>query len=96
MVQTILGALAFFFSASIGPLLKRALVAIGIGTITYTGMDVAFGAARDLVISNYGAMGAATAGLVSLAGVGQAFGIILGALSARVGLTIMSKLGSVL
>lgn len=96
MIKTLLGALAYFFGASIGPLLKRALVAIGIGTITYSGLDVAFASARDLVISNYGAMGAATAGLVSLAGVGQAIGIILGALSARVALTVLSRLGKIL
>lgn len=96
MIKTLLGVLAYFFASSIGPMVKRALVAIGLGVITYSGLDVAFGAARDMVVSNYGAMAATTAGLVSLAGVGQAIGIILGALAARVGLVALSHIGRVL
>jgi len=96
MIKTILGLLTYFFAGSIGPLVKRGLAAIGIGLITYTGLDVAFGSARDLVISNYGAMVGNTASLVSLAGVGQAIGIILGALAARVGLATLSQIGRVL
>lgn len=92
----VVATIAAFFAGSIGALVKRALVAIGIGTVTYAGLDTAFAAARDLVVSNYGAMTGDVADLVSLAGVGQAIGIILGAMAARVGMTALSTLGKVL
>lgn len=96
MVKTLLGLLAYFFAGSVGALVKRALVAIGIGTITYSGLAAAFGSARDLVISNYGAMAGSVADLVNLAGVGQAIGIVLGALTSRVALTALTRIGSIL
>lgn len=92
----VVATIAAFLATAVGPLVKRALVAIGIGTVTYAGLDVAFGAARDLVVSNYGQMSGDVANLVSLAGVGQAIGIILGAMAARVALTALSTLGRVL
>lgn len=85
-----------FLARAAGPIAKRVLVAIGIGTITYQGLDTAFEAAKQAVISNYGQMSGNVADLVNLAGVGQAIGIILGALAARVGLVAMSHLGKVL
>lgn len=96
VVSGIMGALALFFASSIGAIVKRALVAIGIGTITYAGIDVAFGAARDLVVANYGQITGDTAALINLAGVGATIGIILGALAARVALIALTKLGNVL
>lgn len=92
----VVATIASFLIAAVGPLAKRVLVALGIGTITYAGLDVAFGAAKNLVISSYGQMSGDVANLVSLAGVGQAIGIILGALAARVAMTALSHLGKVL
>ncbi len=71
-------------------------MAIGIGSVTYVGLDAAFDSAKNLVVSNYGQMPGNVADLVSLAGVGQAIGIILGALAARVGMAALSHLGKVL
>lgn len=96
MQATIIATLVAFFASSAGALAKRVLVAIGIGTVTYAGLDTAFAAARDLVVSNYGQMTGDVANLVSLAGVGLAIGIILGAMVSRVGMTALSTLGKVL
>ncbi|MDD2943636.1 MAG: DUF2523 domain-containing protein [bacterium] len=96
MMGGVVATIAAFLATSIGPLVKRALVAIGVGTVTYAGLDVAFAAARDLIVSNYGQMSGSVADLVSLAGVGQAIGIVLGALAARVGLVALTSLGRVL
>lgn len=95
-MPAIIITIATFLAQAVGPLAKRVLVALGIGTVTYAGLDVAFGAARDLVVSNYGQMSGDVANLVSLAGVGQAIGIILGALAARVGMAALSHLGKIL
>lgn len=93
MALPLLGA---FLSTAIGALAKKALVALGLGTLTYVGLDVAFNAAKAQVISSFGATSADSLALINLAGVGQAIGIILGALSARVGLAALSRIGRVL
>jgi cell division protein FtsX len=93
MALPLLGA---FLSTAIGPLVKKALVALGLGTITYAGLDVAFNAAKAEVVNNFGATAADSLSLINLAGVGQAIGIVLGALSARVGMAVLSRIGRVL
>lgn len=93
MALPLLGA---FLAAAAGPLLKKAMLAIGLGTITYAGLQAAFNAAQTQVISHYGQMSGASLQLADLAGVGQTIGIILGALAARVGIAVVSKFGRVL
>lgn len=93
MPLPLLGA---FLSASVGALVRKALISIGLGTITYTGLQAAFNFVQAQVIANYGAMSGASMQLADLAGVGQTIGIILGAMSARVGMAVLSKIGKVL
>lgn len=93
MALPLLGA---FLSSSIGALVKKALTALGLGTITYAGLQTAFDAAQAQVIAHYGQMSGNSMQLADLAGVGQAIGIILGALAGRVGLIALSKIGRVL
>lgn len=78
------------------PLVRKALLALGLGTITYAGLQAAFDAAQAEVISHYGQMPANALELANLAGVAQTIGIILGAISARVGMIALSKIGKVL
>lgn len=80
-----------FIVSIIGPIAKRVLIALGIGTLTYVGLDAAFDAAKAAVISNYGQMSADVLNVVSLAGFGQAFGIILGAIAGRLAMIAVSK-----
>lgn len=88
--------LGAFLSASIGALARKAMVAIGLGTITYTGLQAAFDSVQANIISNYGTMSGASMQLANLAGVGDTLGIILGAMSARVGMAVVSKIASML
>jgi len=88
--------LAAFLAGSVGALVKKALVAIGLGTVTYAGLQTAFGAVQAQIIANYGAMSGASVQIADLAGVGQAIGILLGALAARVGMAALSHIGRVL
>lgn len=85
-----------FLALSIGALVKRALIAVGFGTITYVGLQAAFDSVQQNVILNYGLMAGASMQLADLAGVGQTLGILLGALSGRIALIAVSKLGSIL
>lgn len=93
MAFPLLGA---FLSASVGNLVKKGLVALGLGTITYTGLQAAFDSAQAQIISNYGAMSGGTMAIVDLAGGGQVIGILLGALAGRIGMIALSKIGKVL
>lgn len=93
MAFPLLGA---FLSATIGTLAKKVLVALGFGTVTYVGLQGAFDAVQSQVVSNYGSMSGASMMLLDLAGGGQVVGIILGAISARIGLISLSHLGKVL
>lgn len=93
MAAPLLGA---FLATSIGSLVKKALVALGLGTITYAGLQAAFNSAQAQVISHYGQMPGNALELANLAGVAQTIGIILGAISARVGMIALSKIGKVL
>ncbi|MBI1887206.1 MAG: DUF2523 domain-containing protein [Nitrosomonadales bacterium] len=88
--------LAAFLVSAVGPLVKKALIAIGLGIVTYAGLQAAFDAAQAQIIANYGAMAGASLQLADLAGVGQTIGILLGALTARVGMVAASHIGRVL
>lgn len=93
MAFPLLGA---FLATSIGDLTKRALLAIGLGTVTYAGLDTAIEAAKTQVLASYGALPVATMQLADLAGVGQTIGIVLGAIVARAGIAAVSHIGRVL
>lgn len=88
--------LGAFLATSIGSLATRALVALGLGTVTYAGLQAAFDAVQAQVINHYGQLTGASLQLTDLAGVGQVIGITLGALAARVGIALVSKIGRVL
>lgn len=93
MALPLLGA---FLALSAGALVKRALLALGLGIITYSGLQAAFSAVQAQVIANYGLISGASLQLADLAGVGQTIGILLGALAARVGIAVVSRIGRVL
>lgn len=93
MAFPVLGA---FLALSIGALVKRALIAIGFGTITYVGLQAVYIELHQNVIGSYGLMVGASMQLADLAGVGQTIGILLGAIAGRISLIAVSKIGSIL
>lgn len=88
--------LGAFLATSIGSLVKRALVAVGFGAITYTGLQVAFDSAKSNVIQSYGSMAGASLQIADLAGVGAVIGIILGAMAGRIAIVAVNKIASIL
>lgn len=88
--------LGTFLSAAVPSLAKKVLTALGLGTITYAGLQTAFNAAQTQIIASYGQISGNALQLADLAGVGQSIGIILGAMAARVGMIALSKIGKVL
>jgi hypothetical protein len=84
-----------FFAAAAGPIAKKVLIALGLGVVSYAGVDAAFGVARDAIIANWGGLSADIANLASLGGIGTGIGIILGGISARIALLAISHIGAV-
>lgn len=89
-----MSGLGTFLAAIAGPVVKRALVALGFGVVSYAAMTAALNAAL-------GAAKAAWAGLagfpealalVQIAGVNTAASIIAGALVARVAMQSLKRL----
>lgn len=78
-----------------GPLAKKVLSALGFGVLTYAAVQAVFTAAQNAMLSSYGQISADIVGPLEMAGFGQAVGIILGALSARLSVQIMSKIGRI-
>lgn len=77
------------------PVVKRALTAIGIGVVSYAAIQSVFNAAQAALLSSYGQISADIVGPLNMAGFGQAVGIVLGAMSARVSLQVVKRLGMI-
>ncbi|MGE9763349.1 DUF2523 domain-containing protein [Pseudomonas sp. PDM20] len=95
-------ALFSFLSSIVGPLVAKVLTALGVGLVTYTGLTLVLDQARDAIVANISASGAAYVALFGLAKVDVAINIVLGAITARATLAgidkasgSVTKLGSV-
>jgi rhodanese-related sulfurtransferase len=88
MSSGIMGALQ---SAS-GPIAKKVLSSLGFGVVSYAAIIAALEGVKTAVIASYGAISGDIAAILSLAGFGQAIGIILGALTARLTYAQLNKL----
>lgn len=75
-----------------GPIVKKALSALGIGVVSYAALITAMESVKSSLISIYGSISGDIAGLLGLAGFGEAIGIILGAMMARVTYMQISRL----
>ncbi|MBX9935725.1 MAG: DUF2523 domain-containing protein [Burkholderiaceae bacterium] len=76
--------LAAFLMSMIGPLAIRVLTMVGISILTFTGVTESLDFLIQGVKTNYAGLPSDLLGLAGLAGVPQAIGLILGAMSARV------------
>ena len=74
------------------PIAKKVLLMLGIGWATYEGLGLVAAQAQNQVIAYWGQMPAAFIQIGSLAGIPQAIGITLGAITARVSFVALGKL----
>jgi len=82
-----------FLLAAAWPIAKKVLVSLGIGFVTYQGMSLIADQIRNEVLAAWGQLGGATLQILTLGGIPQALGIILGGLTAGAALMAMSRLG---
>ena len=77
------------------PIAKRVLAGLGIGVVTYVGLAAVMTQIQNSVISNWGAINISAMQFLSLAGVPDAIGIVLGAVAARFSMLQLSALGRI-
>lgn len=83
---------AGLLQSAAGPIAKRVLAALGMGVVSYSAINAALSGVQSAVTSAYGSISGEIAGILSLAGFGQAMGIVLGAMVARISYAQLSKL----
>jgi Protein of unknown function (DUF2523) len=76
--------LAAWLMSLIGPLVIQGLIALGVGVLTVTGIDLAVNQALAWVTSAVGGMSADMVNVLALAGVFQGMSYVGGAITARV------------
>lgn len=74
------------------PIAKKVLVMLGIGWATYEGLGLLADQVQQQVVALWGQQPAAFIQVGSLAGIPQAIGITLGAITARVSFVAVGKL----
>lgn len=86
-----MNTIAAFLMAMVKPMVARAMIALGVSLVTYTGVTEGVRQLIDYAKNAYTSMPADILSLAGLAGVGEGLGIVLGALVARTALWVMSK-----
>lgn len=71
-----------FLLAAAWPIAKKVLVSLGIGWATYAGLTLIAEQIKGEVIAAWGQLGQASLQILTLGGIPQALGIILGGLTA--------------
>lgn len=75
-----------------GPIAWKVLGSLGLGILTYVGVDAAVSAALSTAQQNWGQLGGAAAQLVGLSGANEALSVIAGGVTARVSFMTFKKL----
>lgn len=83
-----MGTIATFLLGMAGPLIMRVLIAVGISTMTFTGVVTALQTLIDASVSNWASLPSDVLALSSIAGVPQALGIVAGAMTTRVAMWV--------
>jgi len=84
--------LAAFLMSVIGPLVIQGLIAIGVGVLTVTGVDVAVNQAVSWLTTAVGGMPANMVNVLAMGGVFQGMSYIVGAFTARVAMAGASSI----
>ena len=73
--------LGAFLEAFAAPIVRKVLGGLGLGVLVFTIVTTTLAALIALAQTHYGGMTGFTAGIIGLAGFGEAFGIVAGALT---------------
>lgn len=85
-------ALATWLMSLVGPLLLQALIGLGVGVLTITGIDLAVNQAVAWINTGVGGLGSDLANVLALGGVFQGMSYVVGAFTARVAMAGASSI----
>jgi hypothetical protein len=86
-----MSAFGTFLVAITGPVVKKAMVALGFGVMSYAAVGAALNAVLSSAKSAWSGLGGDALQLIQLAGVNTAASILAGALVARVTLQVLKR-----
>lgn len=87
--------LAAWVLSLVSPLVLRVMALLGLGVVSYAAIVPLLNTVLSAAASNYGAIPQSISQFLSLVGAPQAFGLIGGAMIARLSLVALSKIGRV-
>ena len=87
--------MAAFLMALIGPLARQALIALGIGLITFVGLDAAVASALAAAKASFGQLNAAAMAILARGGLFTAMSVVAGGITARMSMMVLKRLGRV-
>ncbi len=90
-----MGGLAGFLMGLVGPLARQALVSLGIGLITYVGVDAAVSSALAAAKANFGQIAGSVAAILARAGLFTAVSVLAGGISARLSMLVLKRMGRI-
>lgn len=77
------------------PIVQRVLAGLGFGTVTYIGLQAAFDALKNIIVTNYNSIPSTMASLFYLAGFNYSVGLILAAYSMRLTMIAVKKFAQI-
>lgn len=77
----------------VGPLVKKVLVSLGIGIISYAAISTIIGVIKSMIAAQFGAIAADYAALAGLFGFYDAIGFILAGITTRLSLQPLKRWG---
>ena len=80
-----------FLALAIGPLAKRALSALGVGVVTFTGVNLAVSGLLEGARDSWAGMPADVAAYLAFGGFNTALSIICGGITARVTMIALKR-----
>lgn len=83
--------IASWLADIVKPIVTRAFVALGFGTVTYTGATSAIGGAIDAVKNTFGGLTADISQLLAMSGIFDALAIASGSLTTAVAMMVLKK-----
>ncbi|GAB1393798.1 hypothetical protein MASR1M60_19620 [Rhodocyclaceae bacterium] len=90
-----MGNLAVWLMSLVGPLARKVLLMLGLGTVTYAALTPLVNSIIANAQGVFGQVGGAVGQILSLAGFPDALGIISGALVAKVTFVALGRIGKV-
>jgi len=84
-----------FLLAAAWPLAKKILTSLGIGVLTYQGLTLVAQQLESAIVGAWGQVGGVTLQILSLAGIPQALGILIGGFTAKAALVAIGRIGRV-